>query len=85
MLVYKHTFTFLPTRFDHNFFFLRVPRSKWALQRAKFIVEHEYSVVGILDKMNETLQVLERYVPRFFAGSSKIYYNRGLYKLKHQF
>ena len=64
-----------------GFFFpsllLRVPRSRWALQRAKFIIEHEYSVVGILDKMNETLQVLESYIPRFFAGSSKIYYSRG--------
>ncbi|EFX88382.1 hypothetical protein DAPPUDRAFT_234511 [Daphnia pulex] len=60
-----------------------VPRSRWALQRAKFIIEHEYSVVGILDKMNETLQVLERYIPRFFAGSSKIYYSRG-YGRRHE-
>ena len=47
------------------------------MQRAKFIVEHEYSVVGILEKMNETLRVMERYVPRFFRGASKIYYGKG--------
>ena len=44
------------------------PGSKWALQRAKFIIEHEYSVVGVLSQMNETIQVLENYLPRFFAG-----------------
>ncbi|XP_032789191.1 heparan sulfate 2-O-sulfotransferase 1 [Daphnia magna] len=60
-----------------------VPRSRWALQRAKFIIEHEYSVVGILDKMNETLHVLERYIPRFFSGSAKIYYSRG-YGRRHE-
>lgn len=47
------------------------PGSKWALQRAKFIIEHEFSVVGILNKMNETIQVLENYLPRFFAGKIK--------------
>lgn len=59
------------------FWLPRVPKSKWALQRAKFIIEHEYSVVGILDKMNETLHVLEQYVPRFFTGSTKIFYGKG--------
>ena len=54
-----------------------VPRSKWALQRAKLIIEHEYAVVGVLDNMNVTLQVLENYVPRFFNGASKIYYSKG--------
>ena len=54
-----------------------VSGSRWALQRAKFIVEYEYSVVGILNQMNETLQVLENYVPRFFAGASQLYYRAG--------
>lgn len=44
------------------------------------MVEHEYSVVGILDKMNVTLQVLEQYVPRFFTGSSKIFFGKGAEK-----
>ena len=55
----------------------RVKDSRWALQRAKFVVEYEYAVVGILEQMNETLHVLEQYVPRFFTGASQLYYKKG--------
>jgi len=37
-------------------------------------VEREYSVVGTWEHTNETLAVLEAYVPRYFADASKMYY-----------
>ena len=40
---------------------------------AKSNVEKYYSVVGILENMDETLQVLESYVPAYFEGASKVY------------
>jgi hypothetical protein len=44
------------------------------MQRAKRNVEEHYAVVGILEEMDLTLQVLENYVPRFFSGATKLYY-----------
>jgi hypothetical protein len=38
-------------------------------------VESEYAVVGVLEDMNTTLTVFEKYIPRFFAGARDIYYN----------
>ena len=46
-----------------------------ALERAKFAVETQYSVVGVLEDLNTTLAVFEKYIPRFFAGAREIYYN----------
>ena len=60
-----------------------VPGSRWALQRAKRVVEMEYSVVGILERMNDTLAALEAYVPRFFAGAAHLYYGQG-YSRRHE-
>ena len=54
-----------------------VPGSRWALQRAKYVVEFEYSVVGVLEDMHRTLNVLEHYVPRFFSGASRLYFKQG--------
>lgn len=44
-----------------------------ALERAKFAVEQQYAVVGVLEDLNTTLSVLEKYVPRFFEGVRDIY------------
>ena len=46
-----------------------------ALKIAKANVERYYSVVGVLEKFNETLEVLENYVPAFFKDARKIYKN----------
>lgn len=48
---------------------------KWALQRAKYMAEYEYSVVGILENFNETLGVLEHYLPAFFQGARQRYWS----------
>lgn len=48
--------------------------SRLALQLAKQNVEREYAVVGTWEHTNETLAVLEAYIPRYFADASKMYY-----------
>lgn len=55
--------------------FCRPFNTDGALERAKFAVETQYSVVGVLEDLNTTLAVFEKYIPRFFAGATEIYYN----------
>uniref|UniRef100_A0A1B0CBD4 Putative heparan sulfate 2-o-sulfotransferase pipe n=1 Tax=Lutzomyia longipalpis TaxID=7200 RepID=A0A1B0CBD4_LUTLO len=45
-----------------------------ALERAKYAVESQYSVVGVLEDLNTTLSVFEAYIPRFFRGAKNIYW-----------
>lgn len=47
-----------------------------ALERAKMAVEQHYAVVGVLEDLNTTLTVLEKYVPKFFAGASDVYWSK---------
>lgn len=60
-----------------------------AMKKAMYNVEKNYAVVGVLEDMNKTLTVLEHYVPRFFKGALKTYWedmknfrslNRNIYK-----
>lgn len=53
-----------------------------ALERAKRAVEEQYAVVGVLEDLNTTLTVFEHYIPRFFQGSSEVYW--GNYKNSQQ-
>lgn len=46
------------------------------LEYVKDIVKQEYTVVGTLEKMSETLDHLEATVPQFFKGIKKIYYQK---------
>ncbi|KAK8731292.1 hypothetical protein OTU49_007526, partial [Cherax quadricarinatus] len=48
---------------------------KWALQRAKYHAEYEYSVVGLMEHWNTTLGVLEHYLPLFFQGARQRYWS----------
>lgn len=52
-----------------------------ALERAKYAVEIQYAVVGVLEDMNTTLTVFEKYIPRFFQGAREIYESKSLQKL----
>lgn len=45
---------------------------------AKFNIERYYSVVGVLERMDQTLAVLENYVPKFFSGVTQIYNQLGM-------
>lgn len=44
------------------------------MEKAKRAVEQHYAVVGVLEDMNSTLTVLEKFVPRFFKGASNVYW-----------
>jgi hypothetical protein len=49
--------------------------SEDGLKLAKSNVEKYYSVVGILEKWNESLEVMEHYIPRFFKNAGKTYHH----------
>jgi hypothetical protein len=42
--------------------------SRGALQRAKRAVEEQYSVVGLVERRNLSLAVMEAFLPRWFRG-----------------
>jgi dermatan/chondrotin sulfate uronyl 2-O-sulfotransferase UST len=46
-----------------------------ALQRAKENVEKHYAVVAVLEEMNKSLYVFEKYIPKFFRNSRNLYDN----------
>ncbi|CAM1295130.1 Uncharacterised protein g1200 [Pycnogonum litorale] len=53
--------------------------NRWALEKAKYNIEHYFAVVGVLEDMEKTLAVLENYVPLFFSGALKMYNKRNLH------
>lgn len=67
-----------------NFFFLflyfRALNSRWALEKAKFNVEKYFTVVGVLEHLNETLSTLEYKIPQYFKGLQNLYFNELLRK-----
>ena len=56
-----------------------------ALNIAKANVERYYSVVGVLEKFHETLEVLENYAPAFFKDARQVYKNMMNEKPVNQF
>ncbi|XP_052843963.1 heparan sulfate 2-O-sulfotransferase pipe isoform X6 [Drosophila gunungcola] len=80
---YDHGLSFSEDSADHKrqslFFCGHSPvcepfNSPAAIARAKQIVERDYSVVGSWEDVNVTLSVFENYIPRFFKGSTELYY-----------
>lgn len=47
--------------------------NKWALERAKVNIAEWYPVVGILDCMEQSINLLEHKFPYFFRGARQIY------------
>ena len=47
--------------------------SKSAMNRAKMVAEQEYAVVGVLEQLGDTFKVLQKFIPRFFSNSTKVY------------
>ena len=45
-------------------------------------MEKYYPVVGVLEKFNETLTVLEEVMPQYFTGASNVDYTEGYKKEK---
>lgn len=59
----------------NSYFFACSPfNTVGALERAKHAVESQYAVVGVLEDLNTTLAVFEKYIPGFFRGATDIYY-----------
>ena len=50
--------------------------SREALARAKRNVEQAYPVVGVLEQLDASLEVLEARLPRFFRGARDLYYGK---------
>ena len=46
------------------------------MQRAKYNLENEYSVVGVHEEIEKTLKVLEAYVPLFFKNAIEVLIQR---------
>lgn len=63
----------------------RAINDKWGAQMAKFNLERSFSVVGVLERMDQTLAVLENYVPKFFAGVTQIYNQLGMLRTAYFF
>lgn len=51
-----------------------------ALKQAKANVDKYFTVVGVLENLNETLAVLETRIPRYFNGLQDMYFNELLSK-----
>ena len=66
----------LTSRFFKNFDYLRELGVEKDLGYVKDVVKQEYTVVGTLEKMSETLDLLETTVPQFFKGIKDIYYKK---------
>lgn len=47
------------------------------LDHVKNIVNKDFSVIGTLEKLDETLDVLEAKIPQFFQGIKEIYRAKG--------
>ena len=46
------------------------------LEYAKHVLNSEYTVVGKLENLDETMDLLEAKVPHFFKGIKSIYYKK---------
>jgi hypothetical protein len=68
-------FSFIQFLFDYS----RELGVEKDLGYVKDVVNQEYTVVGTLEKMGETLDLLETTVPQFFKGIKNIYYQKRIY------
>ncbi|XP_054711643.1 uronyl 2-sulfotransferase-like [Uloborus diversus] len=81
----------------HNYSVLQLPyfcgqepqcqylNDPWALNKAKQNIEQYYAVVGILEQMNVTLQILETVLPQFFGGAFKIYLSLDVHQNQNRY
>ena len=50
------------------------------LDYVKEVVRKDYTVVGTLEQLDDTLDLLEAKVPQFFKGIKKLYHSKGNFK-----
>eukprot|EP00794_Sanderia_malayensis_P016017 gene16017-17634_t len=53
--------------------FCSIPGNEWALKQAKRHLSDNYFLVGITEKMDKFIKLLEFALPRFFIGATKRY------------
>ena len=53
------------------------------MSKAKWNVEHNYQVVGLLERIEDTLKLLEVQMPEFFKGALEIYKTEALKKVSN--
>ena len=51
--------------------------SKWALHQAKSNIDKWFPVVAVLERMIDSLRVLEHRLPKFFSGAKQLYEELG--------
>ena len=51
--------------------------SKWALRQAKSNIDKWFPVVAVLERMSDSLRVLEHRLPKFFSGAMQLYEELG--------
>ena len=64
--------TILPYFCGHNDNCLDL-NNKWALREAKRNIEKSFAVIGVLEHMNTTLEVLQKKLPSYFRGAKNLY------------
>ena len=47
--------------------------TKEALAKAKETVEKNFALVGVLEKLDQTFDLLEAFVPKYFSGLKSLY------------
>ena len=45
-------------------------KSKWALQKAKTVIETNFPLVGITERIKKTILLMEAVFPQFYTGLS---------------
>ncbi|KAG1673628.1 Heparan sulfate 2-O-sulfotransferase pipe [Nymphon striatum] len=60
--------------------YCRVHGNVAALQKAKSVIETQYTVVGLLEEFNKTLVVLESFLPKYFRGIVNFYKKKAVKK-----
>lgn len=50
-------------------------RSQWAVEKAKENIEKHYAFVGILEELDDSLQLMEILIPRYFNKAKSVYKN----------
>lgn len=47
-------------------------RDTWAVERAKYNIDHNYAFVGVLEELPKSLEVLDALLPRFYKDAPKL-------------
>ena len=76
----KITYNICGTCFNYSFIYqlnisqyFRIIGNDKAFKQAQHKVIEKYSVVGLIDQMQESLRIMEKLLPKFMEGANSIY------------